>query len=871
MTKWKRSLNKRRKRKKYTYGVSGQKALGRSRLFVRLAKFGFLGAILLLIGIFVVVPIFAFNLPSPDEIIRREGFSTQILDREGVVLYDIYLDQNRTLVELENVPEYLKQATISIEDKNFYEHQGFDLFGMVRGVSRLFTRGRAQGGSTLTQQLVKNSLLSPERSIFRKIKEFILAVQIERAYSKDEILQLYLNEIPYGGTAWGVQSASQYYFGKDVTELGLVESAILAGLPQSPSRYSPYSSDPAAYAVRAESVLRRMREDGYISSEQEEAAAEQLLDMEFVGRGASFKAPHFVQYVQSILEDRYGESAVQGGGLKVTTTLDSKVQDEAQNIVKEEITKVESSGIGNGAAVVLDPNTGEILAMVGSKDFSASDYDGQVNVTLSLRQPGSAIKPITYAAALEKGYTASTLLMDVPTSFPGGAGQPEYKPGNYDGRFRGPIQLRYALANSINIPAVKTLGLVGVSNMLDQAYKMGITSLEPTKETLSRVGLSVTLGGGEVRLLELTSAYGVFLNGGHKLEPTSILKVEDRNGKVLEENNPEKGKQVLSEETAFIISHILSDNEARSAVFGPNSLLNIPGRQVAVKTGTTNDKRDNWTVGGDTQRVVGVWVGNNDNSPMGSVASGVSGASPIWRRILLASLEGRPVRNFEVPSGVVTASIDSVSGYASHDGYPSRIEYFRDGTQPGEDTVHVKLKVCKNDGKLATPSDISSGNYEEKEYFVFKEEDPVSSDGENRWQRGILEWISSQDNSLYNPPTDYCGSGNPLSVNFESPSNESENLSNKFEVRISANSTSDIKSVSLQINGSEEISFTSPPYRHNLDLPDGTYQLKAVAKDTNGNERDSTIKIGVGVPWNYTASPSPTPSPSVTLIPTPTP
>ncbi|MFC1649880.1 penicillin-binding protein, partial [Patescibacteria group bacterium] len=810
------------------------------------------------------------------EIIRREGFSTQILDRNGEILYDIYIDQNRSHVDLEEIPDYLKQATISIEDKNFYEHQGFDPFGMVRGASRLFTRGRAQGGSTLTQQLVKNALLSPERTVFRKIKEFILAVQIERAYTKDEILQLYLNEIPYGGTAWGAQSASQLYFDKDVSELNLVESAVLAGLPQSPSRYSPYSSNPEAYISRTESVLRRMREDGHINSEQEENAKSELKNIEFSGRGASFKAPHFVQYVQSILEDRYGETAVQGGGLKVTTTLDLEIQEATQDVVTEEIKDVESLGIGNGAAIVIDPQTGEVLAMVGSKDFSDPDYDGQVNVTLSLRQPGSAIKPITYATAFEKGYTPSTLLMDVPTTFPAGVGQPDYEPGNYDGKYRGPIQLRYALANSINVPAVKTLALVGVEDMLGTAYKMGINSLEPTRDTLSRVGLSVTLGGGEVRLLELTGAYGAFLNGGYKVEPVAVLKVEDRDGKVLEENEPEKGKKVLSEETAFIVSHILSDNEARSDVFGPNSLLNIPGRQIAVKTGTTNDKRDNWTVGGDTQVVVGVWVGNNDNSPMGTVASGVSGASPIWRRIIISALEGKPVKNFEVPKNVVTASVDSISGYASHDGYPSRIEYFRDGTQPGEDVVHVKLKVCKNDGKLATPSDVSGGNYDEKEFFMFKEEDPVSSDGQNRWQKGILDWIGSQNNPLYSPPTDYCGTGNPVSVNVDSPSNESDNLPNQFEVRINASSTSDIQSVSLFVDDSEEVSFTSPPFRHDLDLADGTHELKARAKDANGNERDSVIKIGVNVPWNYepitpTPTPLPTPTPTVSFTPTPTP
>ena len=609
MPKWKKARRKRRRLSSYTpRSIRTNKKTDRTRLLLKLAKIGFALVVLGFIGLFVVIPLFAFNLPSPDEIIRREGFSTKILDRNGEVLYDIYVDQNRTHVELENIPEYLRQATVAVEDKNFYEHQGFDPFGMIRGVSRFFTRGRAQGGSTLTQQLVKNALLSPERSVLRKIKEFILAIQIERAYSKDEILTLYLNEVPYGGTAWGVQAAAQTYYGKDVGELTLAESAILAGLPQSPSRYSPYSSNPDAYVARTETVLRRMREDGYITDEQEQEAVGQIKEVEFESRGASFKAPHFVQYVQSILEERYGQSAVEQGGLKVTTTLDLSLQEKAQEIVSKQIEEVEYLNITNGSAVVLDPETGEILAMVGSKDFNADDYDGQVNVSTRLRQPGSAIKPITYAAGLEKGYTASTLFMDVPTEFPGGAGQPPYAPVNYDGEYTGPIQLRYSLANSINVTAVKMLSLVGVEDMLQLAYDMGIDSLEPTKETLSRVGLSVTLGGGEVRLLNLTSAYGSFMNKGHKVEPVAILQVEDADGKVLEKNEPEKGKQVISEETAFIIADILSDNQARSQVFGTNSLLNIPGRTVAVKTGTTNDKRDNWAIGGNDHAVVGVWV-----------------------------------------------------------------------------------------------------------------------------------------------------------------------------------------------------------------------------------------------------------------------
>jgi 1A family penicillin-binding protein len=848
--------------------------LSRSRVIFTLAKLSFLGVVGVLLLSFVIFPLFAFNLPSPDKIVRQEGFSTKILDRNGEVLYDIFADQKRTPVVLSEIPEYLKQATIAIEDKNFYKHQGFDPFGMFRGLTRLVTRGRAQGGSSLTQQLVKNVLLTSERSIFRKIKEFILAVQIERKYNKDEILQMYLNEVPYGGTAWGVEAAAETYFGKKVGELDLIESAILAGFPQRPSVYSPYSSHPNAYIDRTEQVLRRMREDGYITKEQEERVTEQLVDFKFQERGASFKAPHFVQYVQGILEERYGQKIVEQGGLKVTTTLDLKLQEKTQEIVAEEISEVEHLHITNGAAVIIDSETGEILAMVGSKDFDDPDYDGQVNVTLSLRQPGSAIKPITYVTALKKGYTASTLLMDVPTEFPGGADLPEYKPENYDGEYRGPMQVRYALGNSINLCAVKMLALVGIKDTLRTAYDLGLTSLEPTQETLNRVGLSLTLGGGEVKLLELTGAYGTFLNEGFRIEPISILRVEDQDGKVLEEVKPKKGKRVLTPEQAYMIADILSDNEARTIVFSPNSLLKIPGRQVAVKTGTTNDKRDNWTVGGTSQVVVGVWVGNNDNTPMLKVASGVSGASPIWRRVILEALSEKPAVSFETPGGIVTASVDSVSGYASHDGYPSRIEKFIDGTQPGEDSVHVKLKVCKSDGKLATPSDIASGNYDEREFFVFKEEDPTAGpEDENKWQKGILEWLETQPDEKYHPPSDYCGTANPVNVEFVNPKDRTSNLANKFTIELRADSTSKIDQMELEIDGAKIRTFTGRPYTHEVNLPDGVHVLRAKARDGSGNESDRVITVGVNSPWDYspptpTLIPSPTGTPLPSAVPT---
>lgn len=822
---------------------------------MRWARLAFFGAIAFFVFLFFVLPLLAFNLPSPDKIVRTQGFSTKILDRNGNLLYDVYANQNRTPVVLANIPLYLRQATISVEDKNFYTHNGFDPVGMLRGFSRIFTTGRAEGGSTLTQQLVKNVLLTNDRSLIRKIKEFVLAIQIEKKYTKDQILQMYLNEVPYGGTSWGVGAAAETYFGKDVKDLNLVECAILAGMPQAPSTYSPYSSTPKAYIQRTKDVLRLMQANGYITKDQEKSADGSLANFQFQPKGASLNAPHFVQYVQKILEDRYGVSSVEQGGLTVTTTLDLGLQEKAQAIVSEEIAKVEKQHITNGAAVVLDPETGEILAMVGSKDFSAQDYDGQVNVTTSLRQPGSSFKPFTYATAFKEGYTAATLLMDVPTTFPGGVGLPDYNPVNYDGKYRGPIQVRFALANSINIAAVKMLAKVGIKDVLTTATDLGITTLPPTSDTLNRVGLSLTLGGGEIKLIDITDAYSAFVNKGYRIDLQSILKVTDVNGKVLEDNTPVKGKKVLTEEVAFLIDSILSDNNARSDVFGTNSLLNIPN--VMVKTGTTNDKRDNWTIGGNDNAMVGVWVGNNDNTPMLNVASGVTGASPIWRRIVQEALKGKPSVTFTVPGNIVRQDVDSVSGYAAHDGFPSRSEYFIKGTEPTTDAVHVMLKLCKEDGNLATPGQIDSGDYNSKEFFIFKESDPTAAaGGPNKWQEGINNWLNGQGDLRYHPPTDYCGSGNPVNVQFVSPSDQST-VGSSVSIKFTADSTNNITSADLYIDGTKATSFSSIPYEYSTTLGDGVHTIRAVATDSSNHQSDRTITIGVNTAWNATPSPTP--------------
>ncbi|MEK7165538.1 MAG: transglycosylase domain-containing protein [Patescibacteria group bacterium] len=589
-----------RERQKKILGTNRRDRVRRLKFFTFLATALFVILIAGVLGSGVLFAWYAKDLPRPDRVRRTEGISTIIFDRNNTPIYDIYRDENRIPVPFEEMPDMIKQATIAIEDKDFYQHEGFSSKGMLRAVFNIIVFRDLQGGSTLTQQLVKTALLSSERTLPRKIKEFILAVQIENKYSKDEILQMYLNEVPYGSTTYGIEAAAGYYFSKKAKDLTPLEAIVLSGFPQSPTRYSPFTGEINAYIGRAEAVLRRLREDGKITKSEEENYKTELPKLVFSGSKEEFKAAHFVTYVRELLIEKFGRETVEGRGLRVTTTLDLPLQEKAETIVKEEVEKAKNLKVGNGAAVVMDPRTGEILSMVGSKDYEASDSAGaKFNVvTQALRQPGSALKPITYAQAFKEGFTPASIVMDVETKFPGGQDQKDYAPKNYDLKWHGPVQLRFALANSINMSAVKLVALVGVKDMLQLAYDLGLSTLEPTRENMSRFGLSVTLGGGEIHMLELANAYGIFATGGMKHDPVAILKVTDQKGKVLFEFKPSSGKKVLGEDISYLITNILSDNDARKLVFGDRSYLNIPGKSVFVKTGTTDDKRDNWTFGG---------------------------------------------------------------------------------------------------------------------------------------------------------------------------------------------------------------------------------------------------------------------------------
>jgi penicillin-binding protein 1C len=858
--------------------TSSEKQLKNIKLIRLLAILGLVGVLAGVVLFFGLFAWYSRDLPQPGQVVRREGFSTKFYDRNGELLYDLFDSERRNPISIDQIPETLKQATIAVEDKDFYKHKGFDVLTIVRIPYNLVFRKRVVGGSTLTQQLVKNVLLTNERTISRKFKEFVLALQIERTFTKDQILEMYLNEAPYGGTAWGVGAAAEIYFDKPVSELNAAESAILAGLPQRPTAYSPFAGKTdeegtLLWKLRATGVLRRMQEDGYLSDLAHEEAVADLENMEFASGSVSVKAPHFVFYVRDQLEELFGEDIVERGGLSVTTSLDLELQSESQDIVADEIEEVENFNITNGSAMVMDPQTGEILVMVGSKDYFAEDIDGQFNVAVDgLRQPGSSIKPVTYLSMFERGFHPTSMLVDAATTFaPNDQVDKPYEPKNYDGKFRGPVSLRNSLGSSLNIPAVKSLAIVGVDNFLAQAYDMGFVTLEPTDENMKRFGLAVTLGGAEVHLIDTVSAYSSFANGGQRVEPVSILKVEDVDGSTLYEHRPVEGAQVMSAESAFLINDVLSDNNARLLAFGANSLLNT-GRPIAVKTGTTNDQRDNWTIGWSQEVIVGTWVGNNDNSPMTRVASGITGASPIWRNIMFAALEkGYGAPEWEVPNGVEQTEVDAISGYPSHDGFQTRQEWVIKGTLPSlPDPIHSKVKLCRGENKLANEGRVATGDYDEKEFVVLREDDPVSQDGRNRWQEGIQAWIDGQENELYKVPTEYCGEESELFVRLRQPENEKSYSETKIRIEAEAGSGEGIEKLEIIVNGEVKKTVDSSRFNEELELSRGRYEVWAKAYSRDGQQKESSkVKIGTGGEDWRAPEPSPTPSPTPTPTPTP--
>ena len=830
---------------------------------------------LMVVGLFGTVVVFAYfsrELPNPTQLLERSfELSTRFYDRNDKLIYEVFGDKNRTLVKMEDVNPYVTYATLSTEDSEFYLHQGYSLRGMARALVNTFTGEGLQGGSTLTQQVIKNTLLTQDRTLVRKIKEMIVSLQLENRYSKDEIIQMYLNETPYGGQNYGIYSASKAYFNKLPKDLTIAESAYLAGLPQRPSYYSQFGVNPEAGIERKDYVLYLMRERGWVAGDgkrhylsQEDYDAAKNEELKFETARVPLEAPHFVFYAKQYLIDILGEDAVEKGGLKVKTSVDLDLQKVAQETVTTELEESVNLNVWNGAMVVLDPKTGQILAMVGSKGYNldaqpegcisgtsgenSCKFDPYVNVAVSDRQPGSAIKPITYANMLAQGYSAAYPLLDMPISFEGSAPDKPYIPENYDGIFRGVVPLRRSLGNSLNIPAVEALKIGGIDNMIDLAEKMGITTFKDRQ----RYGLALTLGGGETKLLELTGAYSVFAAEGMFHQPVPIIEVQDSNGKVVYKPQVQ-GVRALEDGTAFLISDILSDNGARSDVFGTASLLNIPGHTVAVKTGTTDDKRDNYAIGYTPSVVVGVWVGNSNNEKMNPyIASGITGASPIWNTFIKEYLKDKTDEKFKVPSNVEKFEVDRLTGGLPFEGFDKRSEWFIKGTEPtAKSDWFQRLEVCKIDGRIANEGCKEAGETDEISFVRVTA--PYSE-----WQPAVDAWVKEKykEDDRFFPPLmqsklEFDGDevSNKDDVNVQIVGvKDGQNVPLKFRLNVEVSAYNDIKIVRIYMDGDKVAEDDASPYGYNFELDAskiGSHEFEATVTDDDDNKGSAKIRLNV--------------------------
>lgn len=786
------------------------------------------------------------DLPDPDRLTDRKiAQSTKIYDRTGEhVLYEIFADEKRTLIQLDDLPEDLINGVIATEDTAFYEHIGIRPLSIARAlIVGLLPGRRVAGTSTLTQQLVKNAILTDERRISRKIKEAILSLRLEQKYSKDQILQIYFNEIPYGSTNYGIESAAQSYFGKSSSDLTLAESATLAGLPKAPTTYL---NNPEQMKLRRDFVLRRMFEEGYISEEEKNAAqAEELsLSQSF----ANIQAPHFVLHVKELLVEQYGEQVVETGGLKVITTLDWEKQQMAEKIFEEQGTELlAEAGANNLSLVSMDPKTGQILTMLGSKDFFDEDINGQFNVaTLGKRQPGSSFKPIIYTAAFEKGYTPETVLFDVVTNF-AASGRP-YTPLNYNLQELGPVTIRQSLQGSLNIPAVKALYLVGPDKGIEFAQRLGYTTFDQ-----GDFGLSLVLGGGEVRLVDHVAAYGVFANEGVKQEPTYILRVEDDRGDTMQEWRARKGKEILEPGIAATISNVLSDDAARAYAFGAGGVLTLPGRPVAAKTGTTNGYIDAWTVGYTPSLVTAVWAGNTNNSPMTRGFGGSRVAGPIWQEFMKQALANTPVESFPAPpkdtvekpalkgsaGGAITLPINRITGRLATSSTPEQVIVQRTYTQP-HSILHY---VSKDDPRGPVP------------------EDPTVDPQYEIWENAIQDWIRRKQEEnpdweivFSEPPTEYDTEYSPElvpDITVIYPQASSTLTSRQIDTDIRFSAPRGVTKVTYQLNGKNIAIVRAHPFNLNYyahGLAAGDHVLTVAAEDDIGNIRITDIPFTLSAP-----------------------
>lgn len=592
----------------------------------------------------IVVAFFIYrSTPNPPDLDLKDLNQTSIIyDRTGEhELYEIYGEENRKVIPYDQIPDIVRIATIASEDDGFYSHSGIDLKSIIRALKTdIETKKVEQGGSTITQQLARNLFLTREKTIKRKINEIVLAIKLEKRYSKNQILDMYLNTVPYGSNAYGIETASETFFGKKASKLTLDEAAMLAALPKATSYYSPYGENINDLINRQQWILNRISELNLIDSNTVQDYRKIITSAKIIPKRDPIDSPHFVFFARDTLEKEFGRELLETKGLKIYTTLDYDMQKLAEKTVAEGVIKNQSRSAENASLVAIDPRSGQILSMVGSRNYFDADIDGQVNVALSLRQPGSSFKPFAYCEAFIKGYLPETLVVDAPTNFgPDGSGK-NYIPHNYDGAFHGVVTMRQALAMSLNIPAVKTLYVAGVDDTINLAQRMGISTLDD-----GNYGLSLVLGGGAVTLLDETSGYGVFANDGKRNPATPILKIENSHGEIIYSNSP-KNDPVLDSDIARKINSILSDNSARAPVFGTNSRLQIPDQIVAAKTGTSQEYRDGWTIGYTPSLVVGVWAGNNNNRPMRDGSAGLYVAAPIWSEFMSQAIKNSPKETF---------------------------------------------------------------------------------------------------------------------------------------------------------------------------------------------------------------------------------
>lgn len=802
--------------------------------------------IILISGVAIVLAILLFawyfkDLPKPGELRTHKSTESTILyDRNGKQIYDISGEERRILLTSSQIPDIAKKATVSIEDRKFYSHHGVDFLAIIRGtILKPFTGKGIQGGSTITQQYIKNAILSPKRSIARKIKEVILAWELEFIYSKDEILTLYLNEIPYGGNVYGIEAASQAYYGKSINEgLTLAQIATLAAIPQRPTYLSPYGTHVKSLITRKNLVLEDMVKTGAITQEEADIAKKEapLEAKDFAKPKDNFPAPHFVMYIKEQLADKYGETSVERGGLRVTTTLDLNMQQMAEEAMNDQAKTLDKVKASNASLVAMDPKNGQILAMVGSVDYFDRDNEGNFNVATAQRQPGSAGKPIVYANLLQKtNYAPGSPLWDVQTDFG------KYQPNNFDGKFHGPVSIRKALGNSFNIPAVKALAITGLPSFFDLARDMGITTFDKRKDDL---GLSVALGGGEVKLVDLVSAYTVFANNGDKAPTTSLLKIQDSRGKVLDEWEDNK-KNVLKPEVAYEINSILSDEEAKRPTFaGLLGVLSVRGKTTAVKTGTTDSYRDAWTIGYTPSLVAGVWAGNNDNSQMNR-GGGSTAAAPIWHGFMVKALKDKSDEPFFRPSTISEETIDFLSGKKPT---PASGQLIKDIFAPWQvstkdDDVHILIRVCKSNGNKAT-NDTPAEEIEERTFGVVRSEKPDNP----AWENPVQEWIKTTD-LIKAPPAENCN------ITRTDPAISITNLNNGDQlsgiVTITTNVAWPVNQsglVDFTVDGTQVAQDTNDPYSATINFnsyANGSHDVAAIAHASGGGTATATVSIRI--------------------------